>query len=130
MVFSQPQHNPCITILMSTALQHAGLPAPNPGAPGSLLSLGRPGLTDELFAAAGFQDVATTRLDAPFRMPSAKAYLDFVRTSASPIQQILARLDEPSRERAWAEMEEKLSVYATPLGWEGPNELLLTAGRC
>ena len=129
MVFSQPQHNPCITILMSTALQHAGLPAPNPGAPGSLLSLGRPGLTDELFAAAGFQDVATTRLDAPFRMPSAKAYLDFVRTSASPIQQILARLDEPSRERAWAEMEEKLSVYATPLGWEGPNELLLTAGR-
>jgi hypothetical protein len=62
-------------------------------------------------------------------MPSAKAYLDFVRTSASPIQQILDRLDAPDQERAWAEMEEKLSVYATPWGWEGPNELLLTAGR-
>ncbi len=129
LVFSQPQHNPCITMLMATALQHAGLPAPNPGAPGGLLSLGRPGGCDELFVAAGFQDVATTRLNAPFRMPSAKAYLDFVRSSASPIQQILARLDAPNQERAWAEMEDKLSVYATPWGWEGPNELLLTAGR-
>ncbi len=129
MVFSQPEHNPCITTLMSTALQHAGLPAPNPYTPGGLLSLGRPGLTDELFAAAGFRHVATTRLDAPFRMPSAKAYLDFVRTSASPIQHILGRLDEPRRERAWADMEEKLSIYTTPWGWEGPNELLLTAGR-
>ena len=128
-VFSEPEHNPCITTLMSTALQHAGLPAVNPCTPGGLLSLGRPGVSDGLFAAAGFQDVATTRLAAPFRMPSAKAYLDFVRTSASPIQQILSRLDEPDRERAWAEMEEKLSLYATPWGWEGPNELLLTAGR-
>ncbi len=129
MVFSQPQHNPCITILMSTALQHAGLPASNPDAPGGLLSLGRPGACDALFVAAGFQDVATTRLNAPFRMPSAKAYLDFVRTSASPIQQILDRLEAPDQERAWADMEAKLSVYATPWGWEGPNELLLTAGR-
>lgn len=129
MVFSQPERNPCITTLMSTALQHAGLPTANPFTPGGLLSLGRPGLMDELFAAAGFRHVATTRLDAPFRMPSAKAYLAFVRTSASPIQQILARLDEPSRERAWADMEEKLSAYTTPWGWEGPNELLLTAGR-
>lgn len=128
-VFSEPKHNPCITTLMSTALQHAGLPAADPFVQGGLLSLGRPGRCDELFAAAGFQDVATTRLDAPFRMPSAKAYLDFVRTSASPIQQLLSHLDEPGRERAWAEMEDKLSEYATPWGWEGPNELLLTAGR-
>lgn len=129
MVFSQPERNPCITTLMAAALQHAGLPAPNPYTPGGLLSLGRPGLIDELFAAAGFLNVATIQTDAPFRMPSAKAYLDFVRTSASPIQQILGRLDEPDRERAWAEMEEKLSIYTTPWGWEGPNELLLTAGR-
>jgi len=129
MVFSQPEHNPCITILMKTALQHAGLPPTNPYTPGGLLSLGRPGLIDELFAAAGFRNVATTQINAPFRMPSAKAYLDFVRSSASPIQQILGRLDEPYRERAWAEMEEELSIYTTPWGWEGPNELLLTAGR-
>ena len=128
-VFSEPAHNPCITTLMSTALKHAGLPAPNPYAQGGLLSLGRPGLMAELFTSAGFRDVATTRIDAPFRLPSARAYLDFVRSSASPIQHILSRLDEAAAEAAWADMEEKLSVFTTPWGWEGPNELLLTAGR-
>jgi SAM-dependent methyltransferase len=129
MVFSQPERNPCITILMSTALSHAGLPARDPFSPGGLLSLGRPGLAAELFVAAGIRDVASTRLDAPYRLPSAAAYLDFVRASASPIRQILSRLDAAAAAAAWAEMEERLSAFTTPSGWEGPNELLLTAGR-
>ncbi len=129
LVFAQPERNPCIAILMSTALEHAGLPAPDPFVPGGLLSLGRPGHVGELFAAAGFEAVATTTIDAPFRLPSASAYLDFVRSSASPIRQILGRLDAAGAAAAWAEMEERLSVFATPSGWAGPNELLLTAGR-
>ena len=129
MVFSQPEHNPCITMLLSTAFKHAGLPPRDPFAPGGLLSLGRPGLVGELFTAAGFEEVATTRIDAPLRLPSVKAYLDLVRSSASPIQQILGGLDEGAAHAAWAEIEQRLSVFNTPSGWEGPNELLLTAGR-
>ena len=129
MVFSQPQCNPCLTILMSTALKHAGLAPRDPYEPGGLLSLGRPGLISELFTAAGFDEVATTRIDAPFRLPSVKAYLHFVRSSASPIQHILSGLDESAADAAWAEIEARLSIFATPDGWEGANELLLTAGR-
>ncbi len=129
LVFSQPERNPCITVLMATAMKHAGLPPRDPFAPGGLLSLGRPGWVGELSVSAGFEEVATTRIDAPFRLPSVRAYLDFVRSSASPIQQILGRLDEAAADAAWAEMEERLSVFTTPSGWEGPNELLLTAGR-
>ena len=129
MVFSQPERNPCIATLMAVALKHAGLPARDPYVPGGLLSLGRPGAMDDLFAAAGLRDVATTRIDAPFRLPTAKAYLNFVRSSASPIQQILGRLDDAAADAAWAEMEQRLSVFNTASGWEGPNELLLTAGR-
>jgi len=128
-VFSTPEANPCIAILMSTALQRAGLPPRDPFRPGGLLSLGKPGLADELFRAAGFRDVATTRLDAPFRLPAARAYLDFVRASASPIQQILAKLDAAAADAAWAEMEERLKVFGSADGWIGPNELLLTAAR-
>ena len=128
-VFSRSERNPCIAILTSTALKHAGLPARDPYLPGGLLSLGRPGLTDELFKAAGFQDVASTTMAAPFRLPSVDHYLDFVRSSASPIQQILDRLDKPAADAAWAEIRQRLSAFATPAGWEGPNELLLTAGR-
>jgi len=130
MVFSKPDANPCVTTLMSTAFKHAGLPPRDPFAPGGLLSLGKPGLIDELFKRAGFRDVATTKIDAPFRLPSAADYLTFVRASASPIQQILAELDSAGRDAAWKEMEARLKVFESASGWEGPNELLLTAGRC
>jgi SAM-dependent methyltransferase len=129
MVFSTPQANPCVRILMSTAFEHAGLPPRDPFQPGGLLSLGKPGLIDELFKAAGFRDVATTKMPAPFRLPSVRDYLQFIRTSASPIQQILAKLDPAARDAAWTAMEERLDVFASTAGWEGPNELLLTAAR-
>jgi SAM-dependent methyltransferase len=129
MVFSRPETNPCITVLMATALKHAGLPARDPFLPGGLLSLGRPGRIDALLQAAGFQDVATTALDAVFHLPSVDHYLAFVRRSASPILQILGRLDAAAAEHAWSEMRERLMVFTTADGWAGPNELLLTAGR-
>jgi SAM-dependent methyltransferase len=129
MVFSQPERNPCIGILMSTALRYAGLPARDHFQPGGLLSLGKSGLADELFRAAGFQNVATTALEAPFRMPTAHHYLNFIRSSASPIQQILGRLAPDVAAAAWAEMEDRLGVFTTADGWVGPNELLLTAGQ-
>ena len=128
-VFSRPERNPCIGLLMATALRHAGLPARNPNQPGGLLSLGQPGLCDQLFQSAGFRQVATTALDAPFRLPTARHYLDFVRASASPIQQILGRLAPEAAEAAWADMEERLGQFNTPGGWVGPNELLLTAAQ-
>ena len=128
LVFSEPQHNPCIGILMATALTHAGLGPRDPFQPGGLLSLGKPGLLAAQFRQAGFTGVATTRIPAPFQLASAREYLAFVRTSASPIVQILGALDPQAQEAAWADMEERLDVYQTPDGWEGPNELLLAAG--
>ena len=129
MVFSTPDKNPCVSILVSAAFKHAGLPPRDPYQPGGLLSLGKEGLIDKLFRQAGFSQVATTKVVAPFRQASVKNYLDFVRASASPILQILGRLDEAARNAAWVEIESKLSTFNTPEGWEGPNELLLTVGR-
>ena len=129
MVFGRPERNPCVTTLMGTALKHAGLPPPDPLKPGGLLSLGRPGLLDAMFQEAGFHDIATTTLDAPFRLPSVRHYLDFVRSSASPIQQILGRLDSAAAQAAWDDIEARLTQFQTPGAWVGPNELLLTAAR-
>jgi len=128
LVFSEPQSNPCIGILMATALRHAGLPPRDPFQPGGLLSLGKPGLLEELYRKAGFTDVSTSRIPAPFRLPSAKDYLAFVRTSTSPIMQILGNLNPEAQEAAWADIEEKLRAFQSPTGWEGPNELLLADG--
>jgi SAM-dependent methyltransferase len=129
MVFSHPARNPCLTILMATALRHAGLPAGDPLQPGGLLSLGQAGHMDRIFRTAGFQDVATTAIDAVFRLPSVDDYLAFVRSSAGPIVDILARLTPAAAAAAWAEVRDRLDVFTTADGWAGPNELLLTAGR-
>lgn len=129
MVFSRPEKNPCLAILMSTALEHADLPPRDPDVAGGLLSLGQTGRLDALFHSAGFHDVATAALDAPFALPSVDHYLDFVRSSASPILQILGSLDPTAADAAWREMRERLTVFTKPNGWEGPNELLLTVGR-
>ncbi|ARN20190.1 class I SAM-dependent methyltransferase [Piscinibacter gummiphilus] len=128
-VFSTPARNPCIRLLMATALRHAGLPAPDPHAPGSLFSLSAPGRVDTLFRDAGFDDVATTAMDAVFRMPSVDDYLAFVRSSASPILQILSGLEPAKAQAAWEDIRAQLHAFDTTVGWEGPNELLITAGR-
>jgi SAM-dependent methyltransferase len=128
-VFSTPERNPCVTILMATALRHAALPAGDPCARGSLFSLGQPRRIDALFLEAGFRDVATTAVDAVFRLPSVDDYLAFVRSSASPILQILARLSQAEAQAAWDDIRAQLRAFDTPTGWEGPNELLITAAR-
>jgi ubiquinone/menaquinone biosynthesis C-methylase UbiE len=129
MVFGTPQANPCVATLMSTAQRHAGMPPLDPYQPGGLLSLGKPGLIDELFREAGFRDIATTKIAAPFSLPTVKDYMNFIRTSAGPVVQIVKRLDPATAEAAWSDMEQALGRYQRSGGWEGPNELLLTAAR-
>jgi ubiquinone/menaquinone biosynthesis C-methylase UbiE len=129
MVFAAPERNPCITDPMSTAMKHARLPPRDPYRPGGLLSLGKPGWLDSLFKQAGLVDVATTSIDAPFKMPSVRHCMDFIRSSASPVLQLLARLEPAAADAAWADIEQHLSAFNTATAWEGPNELLLTTGR-
>lgn len=129
MVFAGPELNPCLRILMSTAMRHAGVAPRDPFQPGGLVSLGKAGLMDALMQEAGFQSVATTRMDAPFRLPSTAEYLTFIRDSAGPILQILAPLDADAKAAAWADIATQLDVYQTDEGWIGPNALLLTVGQ-
>lgn len=129
MVFAGPELNPCLRILMSTALRHAGLAPRDPFQPGGLVSLGKPGLMDDLMKRAGFHSVATTRMEVAFRLPTTADYLSFVKDSAGPILQILASLDDMARAAAWTDIETQLDVYQTDNGWIGPNTLLLTAGQ-
>lgn len=129
MVFAGPDMNPCLRILMSTAMRHAGLAPRDPFQPGGLVSLGKPGLMDDLMQQAGFRSVATTRMEVAFRLPTTADYLSFVKDSAGPILQILAPLEGAARAAVWKDIETQLDVYQTANGWVGPNTLLLTVGQ-
>ena len=128
MVFAGPDLNPCLRILMSTALRHAGQPPRDPFQPGGLTSLGRPGHLDALFREAGFRAVTSTTLQAPFRLPQSSDYLGFIRDAAGPILQILSPLAPAARDAAWADITSQLAAFQTDQGWAGPNTLLLTVG--
>jgi len=128
LVFSEATRNPCIMTTMATALKHTGRTYSDPDTPGGLFSLGKPGAIESLFDRAGFKQVRTITLPAPMKLPSAEHYVDFIRTSAGPIRDIIAPLDAHARQVAWDEMTQRLACFDTREGWEGPNELLLTAG--
>ena len=125
LVFAGPAANPCITTLMRTAQRHAGAAPADPFAPGSLLSLGRPGLLTTLLQDAGFVEIDVRPLPAPFRLARGSDYADFVRNSGSPVIELLRPLTALARDAAWADIGLQLERFATPEGWEGPNELLL-----
>ena len=82
----------------------------------------------KMFDNAGFRSVVSTRISAPFNLPTASHYVKFVRDSGAPIMHIMAKLDQKARDDAWAEIEDKLSAFNTIDGWCGPNELLLATG--
>ena len=104
------------------------MPPLDPYQPGGLLSLGKPGLIDELFREAGFLEIATTKVAAPFCLPTVKDYMNFVRTSAGPVVQIVKSMDPRLPKQRGPTWKSSRPVQR-PGGWEGPNELLLTAAR-
>lgn len=125
LVFSGPQSNPCLAIMMRTALKHAGFTPESPFAPGTLMSLGQPGLLAQLMRDAGFIDIKVEPVITPFHLPTSRHYIDFVRNAGSPIMQILAQLTEAQQREAWHDMEAQLNAFSTANEWVGPHELLL-----
>jgi SAM-dependent methyltransferase len=131
LVFAGPAGNPCITTLVQTALEFAGVPSANPFAPGTLLSLGRPAHLRDLMFEAGFEAVEVRPIEAPMRLPGVRAYVDFVRHAGSPVIRLVDALPPDRRDAAWAEISRRLERFDSPAGWTGPNELLLASGlRC
>ncbi len=134
LVFGPPEHNPCLTITLATARKHAGFvngPAIRPPSafePGMLMSLGKPGLLEALLLKAGFAEVAVRAVSAPFHALSAAHYVDFLRSSASPIIEILMPLSSAAQQEAWNDMTRQLEVFSTASGWAGPNQLLQVVG--
>jgi len=126
-VYSTPEANRFFSIPVSIIRRRAGLGALAPGQPGPF-SLGGPGVIEDLYARAGFADVEVRRVSAPLRMASAAECLRFERESFGALHQMLAGLRENEREDAWDEIERELSQFETSGGFEGPCELIVSAG--
>lgn len=112
-------------MLARTAQRHAGRPPGNLCEPGTLLSLGRPGLLKTLLNNNAFVDVQLVTLAAPFALPSLQHHIDFVCSAAAPVIALLQPLAPAAQVAAWTDVRAQLQAYTTATGWCGPNRLLL-----
>ena len=126
-VYSTAERNGFFSVPVSIIRRRAALPAPAPGQPGPF-SLGGEGVAERALAEAGFRDVEARRVDAPLLMDAAADCARFERDSFGALHQMLAGLDEPGREAAWAEIEAELGRFEGPTGFAGPCELVVVAG--
>lgn len=126
-VYSTPDRNEFFSIPVGIIRRRAQLPPPLPGQPGPF-SLGAPGVIEGVFTEAGFSDVRVTIVPAPVRMAHAADCVRFERDSFGALHQMLAALSDTEREEAWAEIEQELTRFETPAGFEGPCELLVASG--
>jgi ubiquinone/menaquinone biosynthesis C-methylase UbiE len=127
MVYSTPDKNQFFSIPVSIIRRRAQLPPPLPDQPGPF-SLGSPGVLEDAFRKAGFQDIQTRLIAAPLRLPSAAECVRFERESFGALHQMMAGLTEAERQEAWEEIEQELRKFEGPDGFAGPCELLIAVG--
>ena len=128
MVYSGLEKNPYHEIFHEAVRRLGNIPWPAPGEPW-MYALGAPGVLEGLYSGAGFLNVSVRAAPIPRRFPSAAAAVgNMKKATAGDIGELMNRLKEADRDRAWAEIEEKFKRFEGPNGFEAPGEVLIGVG--
>ena len=128
MVYSGLEKNPYHEIFQEAVRRLGNIPWPAPGEPW-MYALGAPGVLEGLYSGAGFLNVSVHAAPIPRRFPSAAAAVgNMKKATAGDIGELMNRLKEADRDRAWAEIEEKFKRFEGPNGFEAPGEVLIGVG--
>ena len=93
-----------------------------------MYALGDPRALEDVYRRAGFLNVAIRALAIQRRFPSAVDAIRTMRNSAVDLRELMSRLNDAERELAWMEIEEQLSQFESPNGFEAPGEVLIGVG--
>ncbi len=91
--------------------------------------MGDPAVRRAAFQAAGFDDVSTRIVDAPLRLASAEARVQFQREAFAGPDAMLFRLSPADREAAWEEVTEALRAFEQDGPFTSPAQFIVGAGR-
>jgi hypothetical protein len=126
-VFSALDKNPYFGIFHEIVRRLGNIPPPAPGEPW-MFALGDTVALEDVYKRAGFLNVPVHTVPVQRRFPSAADAIRTMRKSAGDLKELMNRLSEAERERAWIEIEEQLTRFEGPNGLEVPGELLLGVG--
>jgi SAM-dependent methyltransferase len=127
MVFSAAEKNPHHGIPFAIIRRLGNIPPPAPGEPW-MYALGDPGVLEDVYSRAGFLNVSVRAVPIQRRLPSAVAAVENMRKGAGDTRELMNRLNETDRERAWAEVAEQFKRFEGPNGFEIPGEVLVGVG--
>ena len=128
MVYSGLEKNPYHEIFHEAVRRLGNIPWPAPGEPW-MYALGAPGVLEGLYSGAGFLNVSVHAAPIPRRFPSAAAAVgNMKKATAGDIGELMNRLKEADRDRAWAEIAEQFKRFEGPNGFEAPGEVLIGVG--
>ena len=91
-------------------------------------SLGAPGVLKRKLQAAGFRAVEAHELSVPLRLDSAADAGRYLREIHPTLEEMMAPLAADAREEVWQEVEQAMTAFEGPEGFESPNQVLVVAG--
>jgi ubiquinone/menaquinone biosynthesis C-methylase UbiE len=126
-VFSALEKNPYHGIVFGIVQRLGSILPPAPGEPW-MYALGDRGALEDLYRRAGFLNASVHAVPIHRRFPSAADAIRTMRNSAGDLRELMSRLNEAERERAWVEIEEQLRCFEGPNALEVPGEVLIGVG--
>jgi ubiquinone/menaquinone biosynthesis C-methylase UbiE len=126
-VWSTAEKNPFHGLPLAIVSRLVKVPLPAPGQPG-LFALSGQGVLEECYTNAGFRDVAVRVFSVQRRFPSTAEAVSAMKESFPRLQTLLTKLSDADRELAWSEIEQQLSRFEGPNGFEATGEWLVAVG--
>jgi hypothetical protein len=126
-VFSTAEKNPFHGLPLSIASRLPKMPLPSLGQPG-MFALSDPRVLEQCYKEAGFRDVAVRAVPVQRRFLSTAEAVSAMRDSFPRLQVLLDKLGDADRGVAWSEIEQQLSQFEGPNGFNAPGEWLIAVG--
>lgn len=123
-VFSTAEKNPFHGLPLSIASRLAKIPLPAWGGPG-MFALSGHGLLEDCYKKAGFRDVAVRAVSVQRQFSSTAKAMEAMKSSFPRLQTLLTKLSDAHRALAWSEIEQHLSQFEGPNGFEASRESLV-----
>ena len=125
-VWAGPEEVPSLSIPMAVVRQMIDVPPPPPAEAPGVFSLADAANLERAYTDAGFSSVRSERMIVPFNYASADEYVQVLKESAAPVNDILAGLQE----EVWEAIKDAAGKFADSDGRISmPNQCILVVGR-
>ena len=126
-VHSSPEKNPYQSVPLEVVRRIGDMPSPPQTQPG-MFALSGTGVLEGTYRQAGFQEPAI-QFGAIRRKFSSLAHaIQSLNDSHAILQDLLVKLTDAERQRAWSEIQQALSQFEGPTGFDAPGEVIIGVG--